>query len=287
MNNVDNRSKTFPYLDLMIPAFDPDGIQERWWSQEILGIEMRDEDEHIELQRVYFSEEVQMRRFIQWHQQQQNVGLIIGSGSVEYSDWESFLHGGFEPFVVGPVFVVPAENPPPIPDQLRPLRIIPGRGFGTGSHATTRLTMELHNEYWRNGTIFDVGTGSGILSIQAALLGSQKIVAVDTDADSIENARENVNINGLEGVVDLRVGSLEQVQEENFALIMANIIAPVLRSLIESGLLNKGSRDATFLFSGILDYELEPFSRLLKEHGLEILKSSSKKEWCALAAQRK
>lgn len=251
-----------------------------------MGVETRAEDENVELQRVYFVDDDSLQQFLAWHQRQKHAGVITAAGSVEYADWESFLHGGFEPFTVGNLFVIPAENPPPVPEGRRPLRVIPGRGFGTGSHPTTRLTMDFLSEFWQPGDALDVGTGSGILAVQAALMGSSKVIAVDTDGDSIENAQENIAINESSSTIDVRHGSIDQVEEESFSLVLANIISPVLETLIRSGLVTKGVPGCRFIFSGILETELESFSRLLIDHGLVIKQQAGRKEWRALVAEK-
>jgi ribosomal protein L11 methyltransferase len=281
----ETRARMFPYADVLVTAKRPTESAGIWWELNILGTEVIENREHLEVHRVYFQSDELLKVFLKWIENMPSLGTVIDGGSVEYADWESFLHGGFEPFAVGDLFIVPAEKTPPIPPGKKPLKIIPGRGFGTGSHPTTRLIMSFIAKYWQPGSVLDVGTGSGILTLQTTLSGSESVVAVDIDADSLENARENLAVNKVEQIVTLRKGSLETVNESGFSMIFVNIITPILRKLVEDGLLKKLKSNGIIFFSGVLAVELHSFIEFLKDLGMTIMDQASINEWCAVVAR--
>ncbi|HVA30109.1 MAG TPA: 50S ribosomal protein L11 methyltransferase [Gaiellaceae bacterium] len=105
--------------------------------------------------------------------------------------WREFHHG----VVVGRFWIGPPWEE--ATDEVEAVVIDPGRAFGTGAHATTRLTLELLQKL-EPGSLLDVGCGSGVLSIAAGRLGFRPIVAVDIDEDAVGIARANAKVNGVE-----------------------------------------------------------------------------------------
>jgi ribosomal protein L11 methyltransferase len=106
--------------------------------------------------------------------------------------------------------------------------------FGTGQHETTRGVMQILDDVLRanpGDAVLDVGTGSGILAIGAALLGSEAL-GVDNDPEAFDNARDNVALNACEERVSIRIGSLESV-ERRYPVVVANILARTLIELAE------------------------------------------------------
>ncbi len=103
--------------------------------------------------------------------------------------------------------------------------INPGRGFGTGTHGTTRLCLSFLEDVVsreRPGVVLDVGTGSGILAIAAVKLGVPRAVAVDVDMDALCSARENLALNGVQDRVVLVAGG-PQALRGTFPLVIANL----------------------------------------------------------------
>jgi ribosomal protein L11 methyltransferase len=127
-------------------------------------------------------------------------------GGAQASDveegWEDRWRDFHRPVQVGRLWVGPPWESPP--DGARTLVIDPGRAFGTGAHPTTRLCLELlQDDELGRGSVLDVGCGSGVLSIAAALLGYAAIHAVDVEAAAVEATRENAAVNGVELTVEL------------------------------------------------------------------------------------
>lgn len=132
------------------------------------------------------------------------------------------------------------------------IKIDPGMAFGTGTHHTTNMCMaRLEKVLPANAEVFDVGTGSGILAIAAALLGAKSVKAVDIDAVAVRVARENIAGNGLEDKIEVKEGDLLRGTEGQADVIIANIIADIIIMLLKD-IPGKLKDDGIFLASGII-----------------------------------
>ena len=158
----------------------------------------------------------------------------------------------------------------------------PGAAFGTGQHATTSLCIRALEELIRPGmTVFDVGTGSGVLAIVAAKLGAKRVEAVDFDPVAVRVARENVRQNGAEGVVHTERSDLLKSVAGEADLIIANIIADIIVRLFGEV---KGSLAAggTMLLSGIIEDRLADVVEAAGRHGFSVEKIEQEKGWAAV-----
>lgn len=164
----------------------------------------------------------------------------------------------------------------------------PGMAFGTGHHGTTALSLTFVRELVASGrvrSVLDVGTGTGILAMGAALFGASRVLAVDNDPEAVRAARENVALNGLEKVVEVAATPLEQI-EERFDCIVANIIHDVLLTMAAdfSGLLNSPGE---LVLSGLLHGEQEQsILRAFSSHGFHLQERAQREEWAALRLER-
>jgi ribosomal protein L11 methyltransferase len=137
-------------------------------------------------------------------------------------NWRTFHHG----VVVGRFWIGPPWEEQPA--GVESVVIDPGRAFGTGAHPTTRLTLALLQEQ-RPGSLLDVGCGSGVLSVAAALLGFGPVVAVDVEAPSVEATRANASANGV--ALDVRlVGPGDPLPRAD--VVVANISLESVDALI-------------------------------------------------------
>ena len=131
--------------------------------------------------------------------------------------WEERWRSFHRPVTIGPLWVGPPWEPPP--DGATAVVVDPGRAFGTGAHATTRLCLELLLDLPR-GPLLDVGCGSGVLAIAGAKLGFAPVVAIDVDPLAVDATRANAAANGVEVETLLRDGTLEPAAA---AIVVANI----------------------------------------------------------------
>jgi len=142
------------------------------------------------------------------------------------TDWEERWKRFHRPVSAGGVWIVPPwEDPPPDADAVL---IDPGRAFGTGSHPTTRLCLELVSEL-EPGSLLDIGCGSGVLAIAAAKFGFAPVIGLDSDSHAVDAARANAAVNGLElefEQSDARVEPLPQV-DVAIANVSAEVVAEV------------------------------------------------------------
>lgn len=201
-------------------------------------------------------------------------------------DWSSSWKVHFKPMRVGRrLLIVPTwEEAAPLPGDLV-IRIDPGMAFGTGGHETTRLCLEmLEKQIGSFGpvapSLLDLGTGSGILAMAAALLGGGRVLALDIDADAVEVARENLVINGLEGQVECGTIPLESLTE-SFDVILANILAEELVRLAPwlAARLNPGG---ALILSGILAEKEGLVRQGFSGQPLQYVETAFAGEWVAM-----
>ena len=161
----------------------------------------------------------------------------------------------------------------------------PGAAFGTGQHATTSLCIRALEDLVRPGmTVFDVGTGSGVLAIVAAKLGAKRVEAVDFDPVAVRVARENVRQNGAEDIVRTERSDLLKSVAGEADLIIANIIADIIVRLFGEV---KGSLGAggTMLLSGIIEDRLPDVVEAAGRHGFAVEKIEQEKGWAAVVVK--
>src|ERR1044071_4828374 len=179
-------------------------------------------------------------------------------------NWMEAWKQHYKPILIGErLVIVPAWMDSPDPNRI-PIKIDPGMAFGTGTHPTTQLCLELMEKIFEDGSsvrrprsVIDVGCGSGILSIAALKLGATSALGVDIDAGSIVNARENADTNSIGDELILSVGSVQEILSGKFPfrkapLVIANILAPVIVRLFDAGLAELIEDTGTIILSGIL-----------------------------------
>jgi ribosomal protein L11 methyltransferase len=175
----------------------------------------------------------------------------------------------------------------------KPIRINPGMAFGTGTHPTTQLCLEAMEEWVQPGmTVFDIGSGSGILSAGAILLGAEKVCAVDIDPASVVSTVENCKLNGVAEQVEVARGSSELVREGHFGLlqaplVVANILASVLLAMLAHNLADLVEPGGRLLLSGILDFQAQEIVQAAEEAGFAFERRWQREDWLALGFKKK
>jgi ribosomal protein L11 methyltransferase len=158
----------------------------------------------------------------------------------------------YQPFVLGTNFcILPPDIPHPDGDQIK---ITMSRGaFGSGEHETTRSCLEIleNLDLSTADKVLDLGSGTGILSIAALLLGAQKACCVDIEEAAVHSCQQNCKLNDVADRVQHLCGTLEQLQETDFDLILANIYGDILLAVADE-LVAKAKPGAKLLLSGIL-----------------------------------
>jgi ribosomal protein L11 methyltransferase len=209
-------------------------------------------------------------------------------------NWMEAWKQHYKPISIGErLVVIPAWMESPDPGRIA-IKIDPGMAFGTGTHPTTQLCLQLleqaisslrlANNAFR---MIDVGCGSGILSIAGIKLGATAALGVDIDAVSIANARENGTTNGLGEEMILGVGSVGEILDGRFAfrkapLVVANILAPVIIRLFNSGLADLIEDGGAIILSGILQEQTSNVLEAAGAKGLHVQDQKQMGDWVAL-----
>ncbi len=158
----------------------------------------------------------------------------------------------------------------------------PGAAFGTGQHTTTALCIRALETLVKPGmTVFDVGTGSGVLSIVAAKLGAGRVEAVDFDPVAVRIAAENVRQNGVANVVRTGQSDLLKSVEGKADLIIANIIADIIVRLFGE-VKESLAAGALMLLSGIIEDRLHDVTKAAARHGFHVERIEEEKGWAAV-----
>lgn len=214
--------------------------------------------------------------------------LELEMKDVDEEDWSNAWKKYYHPVQVGEHLVVcPSwEAYDRQPDDVV-LTLNPGMAFGTGTHDTTRLCMELLEKYITpQDTVLDVGCGSGILAITAALLGANKIIGCDIDEVAVKVAGENAALNGVQDRIAFHQGDLTSQVESSFQIICANIVADVIIRLSEDA----GrylAKDGIFITSGIIDTREQDVLNALEQNGFQVIERRTSGGWVALACKAK
>ncbi len=202
---------------------------------------------------------------------------------VSDADWENKWRQFYKPMRIGEHFVVKPDWEPyaPVPGDIV-LELEPGMAFGTGSHQTTRLCLQLLERHFAGGPALDLGCGSGILAIAAALLGAEPVLGVDIDAQAVAVAAENARRNHVAELVNFRQGDLAAGLSGSFTLVVANIVADVILRLAPElpFLLAPGG---VFIASGIIAERADELEAALAAVPLTLLERLTDGAWVALA----
>ncbi len=206
----------------------------------------------------------------------------VNSYGVNDDDWNENWKKYFKAFEIGKrLAVCPSWETYENTENRTVLQIDPGAAFGTGTHATTSLCMEILDEIvTADSTVLDIGCGSGILGISALLLGAQSAVGVDIDAQSVKTARENAEINGLAEKVDFRVGDLAEQVSGKYDIICANIVADVILRLF-TNVADFMKPESELIVSGIIDLRAAEIEAAAEKFGFEIIEKRTRENWCA------
>ncbi|MCX8104883.1 MAG: 50S ribosomal protein L11 methyltransferase [Ignavibacterium album] len=162
----------------------------------------------------------------------------------------------------------------------------PKMSFGTGEHATTKICIKFLEQYLKpDFRVLDAGSGTAILSIVAAKLGASKVIAFDIDEWSLLNGTENIKLNQVENVVDVRMCELKDVMENDFDLIVANIQRNVLTELAE-GLINKLKNNGIIILSGLLESDRQTIYNKYSSLGLKEIDFYQIDEWIGIVFRK-
>lgn len=219
---------------------------------------------------------------------EQGIATRIAFQEMDEEDWAESWKEYFWPEKVGEKIVVKPTWRDYVPEAGEMvLEIDPGMAFGTGTHPTTSLCIQLMEKYLHPGdSVLDIGTGSGILLLAAAKLGAGELRGIDNDPVAVEIARKNLLLNQIASEqFSIMTGHLAENVHQRFDLIVANILTDVIVRLADSlpPLLHE---NAMFVCSGIISENRERVTEKMKTLGFEIAEVREKEGWVGIAGRK-
>lgn len=222
--------------------------------------------------------------------------LEVCLANVKEEDWENSWKEYYQPIPIGEkLVIVPQWMEPDPQDNRLPVILDPGMIFGTGAHASTQMCLRALEKAISGGErVIDLGSGSGILSIAALLLGAASASGVDIDPKAEDIARDNAALNGLtaprfNAITGNVIGDramMEKLAQGGYDIVLANIVADVIipLSVVVPNFLRP---DGLFICSGVLNTRLEEVQNALERAGLQVVETEMQDDWCRLSARLK
>lgn len=211
------------------------------------------------------------------------AGIELQTTERERVDWLELYQQSLEPMLIGQRFVVAPDAALFPKNSDRFTIVVPQeQAFGTGSHETTSLCIELLESLAMQGKRgLDVGAGSGILALAMHRLGASKAIAFDNDNDAYAALRENRMRNGVpDAAMPLFIGSVEALRGGTFDVITMNIIPEVILPLLGEVVTHRAS-GASLILSGILVVRRDDIVNAARQHGLTLQDEKQRGEWWA------
>lgn len=204
---------------------------------------------------------------------------------IKEDDWAHAWKAYYKPEKIGQIVIKPSwESYQSNPDELI-IELDPGMAFGTGTHPTTRLCLQMMQQIIKEPiSVLDIGTGSGILAVAAAKLGASEVVASDIDPLAVKIAMDNIERNAeSQKVKTLESDLLKKHATQRYDLVVANIVADIILRLIPD---LKGYLKITgsLLLSGIIQGRLTDVEKKLNDYGFQIVETVTEGEWRAVLA---
>ena len=192
-------------------------------------------------------------------------------------DWAERWRSFHRPLVIDQLLTVRPPWEPP--NELTRLDVVidPGRAFGTGAHPTTRLCLELLLELNPGGSMLDLGCGSGVLAITAAILGFSPVHALDLESAAVDAAAQNARANGV-ALADVRRFDLRSEELPAAQTLLANLTRPLLTELAS----RLPAEVQTLIVSGLLGEEAELVTAAFVDRGRRLIERRDAGEWSAL-----
>lgn len=222
-----------------------------------------------------------------------SYNIDIGRNTVTISEvneeeWATAWKKYYHPVKISEKFtIVPTwEEYTPVSSDELIIELDPGMAFGTGTHPTTVMSIQALERTVKEGNqVIDVGTGSGVLSIAAALLGASKVEALDLDEVAVNSARINIKLNKVHDKVSVRQNNLLDGIEEPVDVVVANILAEViLRFTRDAARIVKPG--GYFITAGIILQKKQDVKDAIIDAGFEIIETIQMEDWVSFIAKK-
>ena len=218
-----------------------------------------------------------------------DLGLnSVSLNEVHEEEWASAWKKYYHPVKISGRFtIVPTwEEYEPVSSDELIIELDPGMAFGTGTHPTTVMCIQaLEKTVKENDEVVDVGTGSGVLSIAAALLGASHVTALDLDEVAVESAKQNVELNKVDNLVDVSQNNLLDGVKGKKDVVVANILAEIIMSFTDD-VASAVKPGGYFISSGIISQKKEDVKQALIASGFEIEETIMMEDWVAFIAKK-
>lgn len=238
----------------------------------------------------YLEEKRQRLEEALWHLGQIQALPEVSYKTIEDEDWMASWKKHYRPIPIGKrLLVLPAWIEHTDLSRVA-VKIDPSMAFGTGTHPSTQLCLEMIEQHLQPGqAVIDVGCGSGILSIAALKMNASHALGVDIDSASVRSTRENAAANEVN--VEVGLGSVDEIREGKFSLrqapfVLANILAPVIIRLFAAGLADLVEPGGRLVLAGILAEQAGGVRQSAEEHGLHFVETRSQGDWVALLLEK-
>lgn len=207
--------------------------------------------------------------------------LKYSKSTIKEENWNAVWESNFEPVRVGDFVGIRANFHPSFDPKVQyEIQITPKMSFGTGHHATTFTVMQLmENLDFRDKSVYDFGTGTGILAILAEKLGAKEVLAVDNDPWCIENSEENLQANGSSKITIQLVDTA--FQPRDFDMIIANVNRHIIEANLEA-LTKVSNSNSTLILSGLLIEDQDDIISLVQKNNWQFIQSQPLDGWVSL-----
>ncbi len=220
-------------------------------------------------------------------------GINIGANTIDVNtvveeDWENEWKKYFKPMKVSDkIVIVPSwENYEHQPGE-KIIKMDPGMAFGTGTHPTTMLSLQaVESVINQDDIVLDVGSGSGVLSIAAVLLGAKHVYSYDLDEVAVSSTKVNRDMNNFEQLMTVKQNDLLKNIHQPANLIVSNILADILLLVIDDAW-NNLLPNGYFITSGIIEDKADLVQTKMEERGFIIVEKSEQERWISFIAQKK
>ncbi len=246
--------------------------------------------------KAYFSESEDLLETVELIKNNiERVPLSVGNkpygeviiSEVDDKDWAENWKKYYKPKEIGEKIVIKPswESYENLSNRIT-IELDPGMAFGTGTHETTIMCTEALEKYVSmDSKVYDIGCGSGILSIVAAKLGAKEVVAIDLDELCVKVSNENIKINNVEDIVQVKKGNLLDCIDGKANIIVANIIAEIIAKMTYD-LSDYIEDDGTFIASGIIIEKIPLVETSLLENGFNIIEIKKMNGWACIVASK-